>query len=309
MQPLDSGYFCIVKSMLRDMKNLRPIESVIDPQAAHMVGDGFRVMSYFPNGESFGKRMSPFFLLDYNAEVNFPPTDKPRGVDVHPHRGFETVTIAYKGAIAHHDSAGNSGIIQAGDVQWMTAASGILHKEYHEKNYAAQGGPFQMIQLWVNLPKKYKMTTPKYQNILHADKGKYQVENDGGEVLVIAGNYKGAKGAASTFSPLEMYDVRLKNAARLNFSLPASYNTALLVLDGALTVNGNQTVKESQMLVFENSEGEIELEANADSVFLFLSGEPINEPVASYGPFVMNTVQEIQEALDDFHAGKFGVLN
>ncbi len=290
------------------MKNYRSIEEVVHPAPAHMVGNGFRVMSYHPNDDSFGKRMSPFFLMDYNAEVDFPPTNDPRGVGVHPHRGFETVTIAYKGAVAHHDSFGNSGIIKAGDVQWMTAGAGILHKEYHEKSYAAQGGPFQMIQLWVNLPKKFKLTKPKYQAILHSEKAALTLPDNKGTVHVIAGEYEGLKGPASTFSPLEMYDIRLEAGGKMTLNVPAHFNTGILLLDGEVNVNTSQLVGSENFVVFTNTAGEILIEANKKSTLLFLSGAPLNEPVASYGPFVMNTVQEIQEAFDDLNAGKFGKL-
>ncbi len=291
------------------MKTFRKIEEVLSPAASHMVGDGFKVMNYYPNKESLHHRMSPFFLLDYNAEVNFPPTEKPRGVDVHPHRGFETVTIAYKGAVAHHDSYGNSGVIKAGDVQWMTAGSGILHKEYHEKEYASTGGPFQMIQLWVNLPKKFKMTTPKYQGILHTQKGKVELENEGGTVYVIAGAYKGIRGPAATFSAVEMYDIRLHTGGEMEVELPAIYNSGLLVLEGEVTLNGETNAGKSNYIQFANEAGCISIKATEESILLLLSGEPINEPVANYGPFVMNTIQEIQEAVDDYNSGKFGQLN
>jgi hypothetical protein len=273
-----------------------------------MVGDGFRVVNFNPGGSSIGKRMNPFFLLDYNVEVEFEGTDRQRGVGVHPHRGFETVSIAYKGSVAHHDSAGNSGIINPGDVQWMTAGSGILHKEYHEKNYAKKGGPFQMIQLWINLPKQYKMTAPAYQAILHAGKGDVKLEGDGGNVFVIAGEYKGIKGPAHSFSPVEMYDIRLNDNGLAEFKLPSAFNTGLLVVEGEVLINEISGVKADQYVQFQNTEGFITLKATGNTKVLLLSGEPINEPVAAYGPFVMNTIEEIQQAIDDFNRGKFGHL-
>jgi redox-sensitive bicupin YhaK (pirin superfamily) len=214
-----------LSSKKMNMKKFRNIEEVLSASSPHMVGDGFKVVNYRPGGQNFGKRMNPFFLMDFNPETHFPPTSALRGVGVHPHRGFETVTIAYKGSVAHNDSAGNSGIIGPGDVQWMTAGSGILHKEYHEKKFAAEGGAFEMAQIWVNLPKKYKMTPPKYLSVLHHQKGKYEIENGGGSVRVIAGEYKGIKGPVKTFSPVEMYDIRLEKGGSFELDLPSDYNT------------------------------------------------------------------------------------
>jgi len=290
------------------MKKYRTIEEVLSPSASHMVGDGFKVVNFNPGGGNFGDRMNPFFLMDFNPEFNFTPTTSPRGVGVHPHRGFETVTVAYKGSVAHNDSTGNSGVINPGDVQWMTAASGILHKEYHEKEFAKKGGAFEMAQIWVNLPKKYKMSAPKYQAILHEQKGNYELENGMGNVLVIAGEYNGVKGAAKTFSPVEMYDIRLNKSGETEFNLPAGFNTGLLIVEGEATINENTIAREHQYVQFKNEEGAIKIKANKKSIFLLLSGEPINEPVAAYGPFVMNTIEEIQEAIDDFNGGKFGKL-
>src|SRR5665213_1069084 len=290
------------------MKKYRNIEEILSPTAPHMVGDGFKVVNYLPGSHSFGKRMNPFFLMDFNPEFNFTPTIAPRGVGVHPHRGFETVTIAYKGSVAHNDSTGNSGVINPGDVQWMTAASGILHKEYHEKEFAKKGGTFEMAQIWVNLPKKYKMSAPKYKAILNEQKGNYEIENRKGNVLVIAGEYNGVKGPAKTFSPVEMYDIRLDENGESEFDLPASYNTGLLVVEGEAIINEDAIAHEHQYVQFKNEEGAIKIKANKKSILLLLSGEPINEPVAAYGPFVMNTIEEIQEAIDDFNGGKFGKL-
>lgn len=290
------------------MEKFRPIEEVLSPTASHMVGDGFKVVNFLPGGGNFGDRMNPFFLMDFNPEYNFTPTTKPRGVGVHPHRGFETVTIAYKGSVAHNDSTGNSGVINPGDVQWMTAASGILHKEYHETEFSKKGGAFEMAQIWVNLPKKYKMSSPKYQAILSEQKGRFEIENGMGNILIIAGEYKGIKGPAKTFSSVEMYDIRLKENGETELNLPGTFNTGLLVVEGEVTVNENTTVREHQYVQFKNDEGEIKITAFKNSILLLLSGEPINEPVAAYGPFVMNTVEEIKEAVDDFNSGKFGTL-
>ena len=291
------------------MEKFRGIEEILSPSSPHMVGDGFKVVNYLPNGRNFGKRMNPFFLMDFNPEFDFTPTVEPRGVGVHPHRGFETITIAYKGSVAHNDSAGNSGVINAGDVQWMTAGSGILHKEYHEKEFAKKGGLFEMAQIWVNLPKKFKMSSPQYQGILHDQKGKFELENGKGNVFVIAGQYNGVKGAASTFSPVEMYDVRLIESGGLELNLPGNFNTGLLVVEGEVIVNQNEIARQHQYIQFKNEEGTIKIKATKKSVLLLLSGEPINEPIAAYGPFVMNTTEEIQQAFEDFNSGKFGILD
>ncbi|HZI54338.1 MAG TPA: pirin family protein, partial [Chitinophagaceae bacterium] len=272
-----------------------------------MVGDGFRVYNFIPGANISQRRISPFLMLDFNAEYNFPPSEKQRGVDVHPHKGFETVTIAYKGSVAHHDSTGNSGIINPGDVQWMTAGAGILHKEYHEKEFSKKGGPFEMIQLWVNLPKKDKSTPAHYQAITADQMGKLQLPNNGGFVNIIAGKLNGVTGPAFTYSPVNLFDVRLNGGGELNASVPPEHNTALLVINGSVEINDKQ-VAEHSFVLFGNDGDDIQIKTAENAVVLLLSGEPINEPIASYGPFVMNTQQEIHEAIEDFQAGKFGVL-
>jgi len=287
----------------------KSIQQILPPPAPHMVGDGFRVHNFFPSGyDMHVARMSPFFLMDYNSKVDFPGTDTPRGVGVHPHRGFETVTIAYHGKVAHHDSAGNSGVIGEGDIQWMTAASGILHKEYHEKEYAKKGGLFQMVQLWVNLPAKDKMSKPKYQGITNEQMGKYNLPDNGGVVEVIAGELDGVKGPAYTFTPIEMYNARLKKGAKLTLNLPENFNTGILVVEGKVKVNNTEDASADHFILFKNDGETIELEALEDSILLVLSGEPINEPIAPYGPFLMNTREELVQAYEDFNSGKFGVL-
>jgi redox-sensitive bicupin YhaK (pirin superfamily) len=273
-----------------------------------MVGDGFRVHNFFPSWQFGKQRMSPFFMLDYNSKFEFPPTDKPRGVDVHPHRGFETVTIAYHGRIAHHDSAGNSGIISPGDVQWMTAGSGVLHKEYHEETYSKAGGPFQMVQLWVNLPASDKMHSPRYQELINANMGRHELPDTGGIVEVIAGSFGDAQGPAMTFSPMHVYNLRLEKGGKVNLDLPENFNTAMLVIEGDVDIN-SQKVRQDQFVLFENKGTEISVSANEKSIVLVLSGQPLNEPIAAYGPFLMNTMAEIQQAMADFHSGKFGYLN
>jgi redox-sensitive bicupin YhaK (pirin superfamily) len=288
----------------------KSIQQILPPPAPHMVGDGFRVHNFFPSGYNMPQtRMSPFFLMDYNSKIDFSPRENPRGVDVHPHRGFETVTIAFHGKVAHHDSAGNSGVITPGGVQWMTAGSGVLHKEYHEKEYSAQGGPFQMVQLWVNLPAKDKMTAPKYQGLNNEQMGKYIIPDDGGVVDVIAGDFKGVKGPASTFTPINMYVIRLKQGKRLEFDLPASYNTGLLVTEGAMKFNEDAQANTDEFALFQNDGERITVEALEDAVILTLNGEGIDEPIAAHGPFLMNTYDEIHQAIKDFSSGKFGKLD
>ncbi len=278
------------------------------PPPPHMVGDGFRVHSFFPGeGGIDKKRMSPFFLMDYNSKVEFTPRMAPRGVGVHPHRGFETVTIAYHGRIAHHDSYGNSGVIGEGDVQWMTAASGLLHKEYHEENFSRSGGLFQMVQLWVNLPAKYKMSQPKYQEITNKMMGRFSLPADKGVVEVIAGEFNGVKGPASTFTPMHVYNARLVKGAKLELNFPANYNTGILVVDGNANING-ENVAVDHFVLFNNDGEGINIDTNDNAVLLILSGEPINEPIAQYGPFLMNKWEELEQAVADLSAGKFGVL-
>ena len=288
--------------------SIKKVEAVISAPPFHMVGDGFRVHNFIPGRYSM-ERMSPFIMLDYGSKHYFPPTDKPRGVDVHPHRGFETVTIAYKGKVAHHDSAGNSGIIGEGDVQWMTAASGVLHKEYHEENFSKEGGDFQMVQLWVNLPAQYKMTKPKYQEITNDKISKVLLQNNEGVIEVIAGEYQQVKGSAETFTPLNLLNSKLNKGGKANFSFPANYNTFIIVLEGSVVLNETNNVDYNCMAVFSNEGTDFTIEAKEDSIVLVLSGEPINEPIFAHGPFVMNTRDEIIQAFNDFQNGKFGTLN
>ncbi len=290
------------------MFNKRSIEAVLAPPPPHMVGDGFRVHNFFPGTKQIGKtRMSPFFLLDYGSKIEFTPSETQRGVDVHPHAGFETVTVAYHGKVAHHDSAGNSGIIGEGDVQWMTAGAGLLHKEYHEKEFSRSGGLFQMVQLWVNLPAKDKKTKPKYQEITNSMMGRYYLPDEKGFVEIIAGEFNGVKGPASTFTPIHMYNARVKKGAKLTLGFPSDYNTGLLMIEGNAKVNGINAHADHFVLLKNDGE-ELTLEATENSIILILSGEPINEPIVAYGPFVMNTWEEIEQAVHDVNAGKFGVL-
>ena len=287
--------------------NTKHIEAIIAPRTPHFVGDGFRVHNFIPSFQNLNmRRMDPFIMLDYNSKFHFPATDIPKGVGVHPHRGFETVTIAYEGSVSHHDSAGGGGTIHQGDVQWMTAASGVLHKEYHAEEFFKKGGIFQMVQLWVNLPSKDKMSAPKYQAIAHQNIPTIEVDN--GLVEVIAGTYQQAKGAASTFSPIHLLNVKLNQEGKADFNFPAHYTTFLLVIEGEIKVNGETVVPTDHLLLFANEGEDFMITANEKSVVLILSGEPLNEPIASYGPFVMNTQEEIREAFEDFNNGKFGTL-
>lgn len=287
----------------------KKVELVAAPAQPHFVGDGFRVHNFIPSAYDLEmERMNPFIVLDYNSKFYFPASDKPRGVGVHPHKGFETVTIAYKGRIAHHDSSGGGGIIGEGDVQWMTAASGILHKEYHEESWSKAGGDFQMVQLWVNLPAKYKLLNPKYQAITNSQINRFILENGHGEIEVIAGQFKNIKGAASTFSPINLFNAKLNKGAKTEFNFPAKFNTALLVIEGNISVNDSELVKVDHFVLFENKGETFTVLANEESTVLILSGEPINEPIAAHGPFVMNTREEIMQAYDDFNKGKFGYL-
>ena len=288
--------------------NYRSIEMVMDPGAPHMVGDGFRMHGFFPGREIDKKRMSPFFLMDYNALIDFSPAREPRGVGVHPHRGFETVTIVYKGSIAHNDSAGNSGVIRDGEVQWMTAGAGILHKEFHEQQFTKTGGPFHMVQLWVNLPAKNKMSPPKYQELTATNIVKENLPENAGIIEVLAGNYNGLKGPAFTFSEMNVYNIHLNKGAEIDIPLPKDHNTGILVVKGTATFNDKESVQTDHFVLFNNDGDLVKILAEEDSLLLLLSGEPINEPIAHYGPFLMNTMQELEQAVSDVSTGKFGKL-
>jgi redox-sensitive bicupin YhaK (pirin superfamily) len=286
----------------------RSIEAVLAPPAPHMVGDGFRVSNFFPQGYNMPQdRLSPFFLLDYGPPVDFSPREEPRGVGVHPHRGFETVTFGFKGRVAHHDSAGHSGVIGEGDVQWMTAGSGVLHKEYHEQEFSKKGGPFHMAQLWVNLPAKHKMEAPRYQPIKASDMAVAALPDGKSEARVIAGELFGVKGPAKTWSPIIAAVLRIGARGETTFNLPQNFNSLALVVEGSAVVNGNDTPTD-HLVVFRNDGEEVSVTSSPGATLLILSGEPLNEPIAAYGPFVMNTYDEIKQAFADVAAGKFGVL-
>lgn len=288
------------------MADLRPIEDKYSIEKEHWVGSGFRVRNYFPEGKNLLQRFSPFALMDYNAPKEFPPSGSPKGIGPHPHRGIETVTFAFEGSVEHHDNAGNHGIIYPGDVQWMTAGAGIMHKEYHEKEFQNTGGIFHMIQLWINLPKKDKLTNPKYQELKRENMGKLKLENDNGDVSVVAGEFQGVKGPALTFSPMNIYIVNLKTSGSITLNEPGSYNTGILMLSGDLNIN-NTPCTENDFILFENKEGIIKIDnISSDSKMIILSGEPLNEPVVAGGPFIMNTKEELRQAMDDYREGKFG---
>ena len=272
----------------------------------HMVGDGFPVRNIFPSHD-LTEEMSPFLLLDYAGPAEFGPTDRPRGVGEHPHRGFETVTIVYQGKVAHRDSAGNAGVIGPGDVQWMTAASGVVHEELHEQAFAQQGGTIEMIQLWVNLPKALKMRAPRYQTILDGDIPQIDLGEDG-RLRVIAGEYQGNKGPSQTFTPVHLYDVQLPQGRQVDLALVDGFNAGVFVLSGAVLVNRDREVGEAELSVHEPQGSQVHLAAQRDSRLLILSGEPIRDPVARMGPFVMNTQSELVQAMADYRAGKMGHL-
>jgi hypothetical protein len=286
--------------------NYKKVKSVRTAAAPHMVGDGFKVRNFI--GQDLWNDLSPFLMLDYNEPWNLLPTNLPRGVDVHPHKGFETVTIAWEGGVSHEDSSGGKGDIGPGDVQWMTAGSGILHKEFHSEEFSKKGGTFHMAQLWVNLPAAHKNVSPTYQDLRDKDMGRLSLENNGGELRIIAGEQQGVKGPANTFTRMNMYDAKMNPGGLLKLNLPEGDNTAIIVMQGNLMVNETEQVRTGQMVIMGRKGTDVQIEANNKVHLLVLSGEPIAEPISAYGPFVMNTKQEILEAIEDFNAGKFGHL-
>ena len=288
--------------------NARAIDAVYRSPGLHWVGDGFRVAGYFSAIPDAMRKLDPFLMLDYHPEYDYTPTEHARGVGVHPHRGFETVTFAFKGSVAHHDSTGGGGVIGPGDVQWMTAASGILHKEYHEANYARLGGPFQMVQLWVNLPRAHKMAPPAYQPILADEMGIATLPDGGGTVRVVAGEYEGVRGPARTFTPMNIYDTNLTEGGKVSFAFPAHQTAAILVMKGDVTINGRTRASTNDFVLFAKEGEAIAIEASSEAQLFVLNGEPINEPIVQHGPFVMNTRQEIAQAMADYSRGLFGVL-
>jgi quercetin 2,3-dioxygenase len=286
----------------------KDIVGIYQPGSRHMVGDGFPVRNLFPSND-LDHAVSPFLMLDYAGPQYFEPTDHPRGVGEHPHRGFETVTIVYEGMVAHRDSAGNAGVIGPGDVQWMTAASGIVHEELHEKEWAKNGGTLHAIQLWVNLPKASKMSAPGYQTILNGDIPAIDLDGGAGRLRVIAGSYLGHMGPAHTVTPVELYDLQLKAGKLVVLALPEGHNASIFVLQGRASVNGGQMAGEAELIVCTRNGLQITFVAHEDSRLLVMAGEPIEEPIARYGPFVMNTKAELMQAMQDYQAGKMGHLN
>ncbi|BEP56918.1 pirin family protein [Variovorax sp. V118] len=273
----------------------------------HWVGDGFPVRSLF-SYDTLGRHASPFLLLDYAGPAPFTPTTQPRGVGQHPHRGFETVTIVYKGEVSHRDSTGQGGTIGPGDVQWMTAGAGILHEEFHSEAFTRDGGELEMVQLWVNLPARDKMATPGYQAIVDAQIPSVPLPEGAGSVRVIAGDYLGHKGPAHTFTPIDVWDLRLNQGAQVTLPVPEGHTAAVVVLRGTVQVNGETVVRDAQMVLLDRAGDALTLDANNDAVVLLLSGEPIDEPIVGHGPFVMNTRDEIVQAMKDFGSGKFGQM-
>ncbi|MEB6337021.1 pirin family protein [Serratia rhizosphaerae] len=286
---------------------MKKILGVYDSPQAHWVGNGFLVNSLFSYNE-LGAEMSPFLLLDHAAPTKFRETTGRRGVGQHPHRGFETVTIVYQGEVEHRDSTGGGGVIGPGDVQWMTAASGILHEEFHSTAFSRRGGTVEMVQLWVNLPAKDKMAAPGYQTLLNQAIPQVPLADDAGQVRVIAGNFDGHAGPARTFSPLNVWDMKLNAGHRTELTVTEGHTLALVILHGAVLVNDEQIVRETQMVRLDRAGDSITVEANNDVSLLLLSGEPIDEPIVGYGPFVMNSETEIQQAFHDFNSGEFGVM-
>ena len=270
----------------------------------HWVGDGFPVRSLFSYND-LGAHVSPFLLLDYAGPHLFEPTSQRRGVGKHPHRGFETVTIVYDGEVEHRDSAGNGGVIGPGDVQWMTAAGGIIHEEYHSPGFARAGGPFRMVQLWVNLPAKDKLAPAGYQGILKADIPVVKLPNRAGTIRIIAGDYRGTKGAARTFTPINVWDLSVNAGADVNLDLPAGHTAMIIVLTGHVTITDGQEAGEAEMVLLDREGGDIAVHADGDAKLLVLTGEPIDEPIVGYGPFVMNSEAEIRQAAEDFNSGRF----
>ncbi len=274
---------------------------------SHWVGDGFPVKSIFSYSD-IAEEMSPFLLMDYAGPVNFPATTRKLGVGQHPHRGFETVTLVYEGGVSHRDSSGGGGTIGAGDVQWMTAASGLTHEEYHSPEFAEKGGAFEMVQLWVNLPARDKMAAPGYQGITADRIPEIELSHGAGRVRVIAGRYGNADGPARTFTPMNVWDLRLKAGHRVAFDLPDGHTTALFVLRGALRLEQHDKVRAAELAVFERAGSRLEFDVSEDTTLLLLNGEPLGEPVVGYGPFVMNSAAEINEAINDFNSGRFGLI-
>ncbi|MBY0549633.1 MAG: pirin family protein [Candidatus Obscuribacterales bacterium] len=287
----------------------KSVQSIHRPHAPHMVGDGLPVRNFFSYSDQLGRGiLSPFLMLDYGSPSQFPPTEKVLGVGMHPHRGFETVTLVFQGGLEHRDTAGNHGSIGPGDVQWMTAGSGVLHEELHAKEFRKTGGTLQMLQLWVNLPANKKMTSPRYQTLLNADIPVVMLDDARVKLRIIAGTANDAKGPAKTFTPVNLWDTTLKHSGKATLTVPEGHTTALLCLDGQVTVNGEQRLNTETLAVLDRRGTELKLHAETDAHVIVLSGLPIEGPVVGYGPFVMNTREQIAQAMDDYQRGRFGSL-
>ena len=291
-------------SKQQQVTDMKKVLGIYGNTHQHWVGDGFPVRSLFTYN-TLGQQASPFLLLDYAAPTAFEPSVRPRGVGTHPHRGFETVTIVYSGEVAHRDSTGGGGVIGPGDVQWMTAGSGIVHQEFHSPAFTQQGGTLEMVQLWVNLPAKHKMATPRYQSIVDNQIPVVTLPEGAGRVRVIAGSYGGQTGPTQTFSPVNVWDVRLDDGRQAALTVPVGHTVAVVVLHGTVQVGG-EMVGESQFALLERAGESLHLQGNSDAIVLVLSGEPLNEPIVGHGPFVMNTQEEIGQAIEDFNGGRFG---
>ncbi len=286
------------------MKQIVGIYSAARP---HWVGDGFPVRTLF-SYDSLGEHLSPFLLLDHAGPHAFGPSTLRRGVGQHPHRGFETVTLVYEGELEHRDSSGGGGRIGPGDVQWMTAGDGVLHEEYHSPDFARSGGNLHMAQLWVNLPARHKRTAPAYQTLQAGDIPRIELADGAGSLRVIAGDYAGRAGPAHTFSPLDVWDLRLQPGRPLELAVKTGRNTALVVLRGNVRLGSGETLREGQLALFDRRGDSLQLEAESDALVLLLSGEPLSEPIVGYGPFVMNSDSEIQQAIADVQSGRFGQM-
>ncbi|MFT6557157.1 pirin family protein [Sneathiella sp.] len=286
---------------------MRQILAIRSAPHQHWVGDGFPVRTMLSHREQ-GQHISPFIMLDYAGPAHFEPTERRRGVGAHPHKGFETVTIVYDGEVEHLDSTGAGGTIGPGDVQWMTAASGIVHEEYHSPAFAEKGGTFEMVQLWVNLPAKDKLAKPGYQTLVNEEIPNVDLPNDAGKLRVIAGNYLTVSGPARTFTPINMWDIRLMRDKSVTLDIPNGHTVSVLVLSGTVEINGQEIARETQMVLLGREGGGVSIEANSDAKLLVLTGEPIDEPVVAHGPFVMNTTAEINQAIAEFQRDGFGAL-
>jgi quercetin 2,3-dioxygenase len=286
---------------------MKTLTGIYHSPSGHWVGDGFPVRTLF-SYDRLGRELSPFLLLDYAGPLDFPPAAQPRGVGEHPHRGFETVTIVYSGEVAHRDSAGNGGVIGPGDVQWMTAGSGLLHEEFHTEGFTRSGGRLEAAQLWVNLPARDKDVPPRYQTLLKADIPDIELPGGAGRLRVVAGSFAGVQGPAATYSPLHVWDLHLRAAMTLELPVPDGWNAIVALLRGGVSIEGGQSLSDADLALFSRSGSNLALSARSDSQLLVLCGQPLDEPIAGYGPFVMNTRQQIERAFADFQSGRYGQM-